>query len=40
VDFERWMALDNHYVDSWTPAGDLKVIAATVPAVLFGIGAY
>jgi lipopolysaccharide/colanic/teichoic acid biosynthesis glycosyltransferase len=34
------MKLDKQYVDSWTPLGDLKVIAATVPAVVFGIGAY
>jgi lipopolysaccharide/colanic/teichoic acid biosynthesis glycosyltransferase len=40
MDFERWMKLDKQYVDSWTPLGDLKVIAATVPAVVFGIGAY
>ncbi len=40
LDFERWMRLDNQYVESWTPLGDLKVIAATLPAVLSGSGAY
>ena len=36
VSFEHWMELDNRYVDSWTPLGDLLIIAKTVPAVLEG----
>jgi lipopolysaccharide/colanic/teichoic acid biosynthesis glycosyltransferase len=40
VSFEEWMALDNRYVDTWTPLGDLIVIAATVPAVLRKDGAH
>lgn len=40
VSFEEWMLLDNHYVDSWTPLGDLVVIARTVPAVLRKDGAH
>lgn len=40
VSFEEWMVLDNHYVDTWTPLGDLFVIAATVPAVLRKDGAH
>ncbi|HEY5426278.1 MAG TPA: sugar transferase [Candidatus Tumulicola sp.] len=40
VSFEEWMVLDNRYVDTWTPLGDLIVIAATVPAVLRKDGAH
>ncbi len=40
VTFEHWMELDNHYVDTWTPLGDLLVIAKTIPAVLRRDGAH
>ncbi len=40
VSFEHWMELDNQYVDSWTPIGDLLIIAKTVPAVLRRNGAH
>jgi lipopolysaccharide/colanic/teichoic acid biosynthesis glycosyltransferase len=40
VSFDHWMELDNHYIDSWTPLGDLSIIARTVPAVIRGIGAH
>jgi lipopolysaccharide/colanic/teichoic acid biosynthesis glycosyltransferase len=40
VSFEHWMELDNQYVDSWTPIGDLLIIAKTVPAVLRREGAH
>jgi lipopolysaccharide/colanic/teichoic acid biosynthesis glycosyltransferase len=40
VSFEEWMTLDNHYVDTWTPLGDLALIVATVPAVLRKDGAH
>lgn len=40
VSFEHWMALDNEYVDTWTPAGDLALIARTIPAVLRRDGAH
>ncbi|HKU81699.1 MAG TPA: sugar transferase [Candidatus Tumulicola sp.] len=40
VSFEEWMLLDNHYVDTWTPLGDLAVIARTIPAVLRKDGAH
>lgn len=40
VSFEHWMELDNHYVDSWTPLGDLLIIAKTIPAVLRRDGAH
>jgi lipopolysaccharide/colanic/teichoic acid biosynthesis glycosyltransferase len=38
--FEQWMELDNRYIDSWTPLGDIAIVARTVPAVLRGIGAH
>jgi exopolysaccharide biosynthesis polyprenyl glycosylphosphotransferase len=38
-DFDRWMALDLKYIDTWTPWLDLKILALTVPAVLVGRGA-
>ncbi|MDP9019109.1 MAG: sugar transferase [Candidatus Eremiobacteraeota bacterium] len=38
--FEEWMVLDNLYIDTWTPLGDLGIIAKTVPAVLTGVGAH
>jgi lipopolysaccharide/colanic/teichoic acid biosynthesis glycosyltransferase len=40
VSFEEWMALDNRYVDTWTPLGDLALIARTIPAVLRKDGAH
>jgi lipopolysaccharide/colanic/teichoic acid biosynthesis glycosyltransferase len=40
ITFEEWMQLDNLYVDTWTPLGDLIVIARTVPAVLRRDGAH
>jgi lipopolysaccharide/colanic/teichoic acid biosynthesis glycosyltransferase len=40
LSFEQWMALDNAYIDSWSPRGDLAIIARTVPAVFKGIGAH
>lgn len=38
--FEQWMALDNAYIDSWTPLGDFGIIARTIPAVIRGVGAH
>lgn len=40
VSFEHWMELDNRYVDSWTPLGDLLIVAKTIPAVLRRNGAH
>lgn len=40
ISFEEWMTLDNEYIDTWTPMGDVIIIAKTVPAVLKGIGAH
>lgn len=40
VSFEQWMRLDNHYIDTWSPLGDLAIIARTIPAVLRKDGAH
>jgi exopolysaccharide biosynthesis polyprenyl glycosylphosphotransferase len=40
VDFEHWMQLDLNYIDNWSIATDIKIIAKTIPAVLQGRGAY
>ncbi len=39
LDFDRWMALDLKYIDTWSPMLDLKILLKTVPAVLLGKGA-
>ena len=39
LDFDRWMALDLKYIDTWSPLLDLKILLKTVPAVLSGRGA-
>ncbi len=39
LDFERWMALDLQYIDTWSPWLDLKILLKTVPVVLSGRGA-
>jgi lipopolysaccharide/colanic/teichoic acid biosynthesis glycosyltransferase len=40
VDFAAWMQLDNEYVDTWTPWGDVVLVLRTVPAVIRGEGAH
>ena len=40
VHFDEWMELDNRYLETWTPWGDLAIIARTIPAVLRGDGAH
>ena len=37
--FEEWMQLDMQYIDRWSIALDLKILARTIPAVLKGSGA-
>jgi lipopolysaccharide/colanic/teichoic acid biosynthesis glycosyltransferase len=38
--FEKWMELDNRYIDEWTPLGDIVIILKTIPSVLRRSGAY
>lgn len=40
VDFERWVELDLAYIEQWTPVLDLRILVATLPAVVSGRGAY
>lgn len=40
VPFHEWVELDRTYIETWTPLGDLGIIARTIPAVLRGIGAH
>ncbi len=40
VSFEDWMRLDLAYIDDWSLSLDLKIMLRTVPAVLFGRGAW
>jgi len=40
LSFDEWMKLDNEYIDTWTPLGDLKIILQTIPAVLRREGAH
>jgi lipopolysaccharide/colanic/teichoic acid biosynthesis glycosyltransferase len=40
LSFEQWMALDNAYIDTWTPLRDCAIIAQTIPAVIRGVGAH
>ncbi len=39
IGFDEWMELDLRYVDQWSIATDLRLIARTIPAVLAGSGA-
>lgn len=40
VTFDYWMNLDNKYIDTWTPWGDLAIVAKTIPAVIRKEGAH
>ncbi len=40
VNFDEWMKLDMEYIDNWSLGLDLKILARTVPAVLFSRGAH
>lgn len=39
ISFEQWMEMDRDYVENWSFWLDLKILAQTVPVVLFGRGA-
>ncbi|HEV3410104.1 MAG TPA: sugar transferase [Chthoniobacterales bacterium] len=38
-DFRDWVKLDLEYIDKWSLGLDFKILARTVPAVVFGAGA-
>jgi exopolysaccharide biosynthesis polyprenyl glycosylphosphotransferase len=38
--FDEWIKLDMEYIDNWSLALDLKILAKTIPAVLSGQGAH
>ncbi len=40
VDFDRWIALDLHYIDNWSLWNDIRICARTIPAVLLARGAH
>ncbi len=40
VTFEYWMALDNRYIDTWSPWSDFTILVKTVPAVIRKDGAH
>jgi exopolysaccharide biosynthesis polyprenyl glycosylphosphotransferase len=40
IAFEEWMKLDLEYLDNWSLRLDFIILLRTIPAVLFGSGAY
>ena len=40
VAFDEWIRLDNLYIDTWSPLGDIAIILKTIPAVARGEGAH
>ncbi len=38
-DFRDWVKLDLEYIDQWSLGLDFKILARTVPTVVFGLGA-
>lgn len=40
TNFEQWMRMDLEYVDSRSLGTDISILLRTIPAVLFGRGAY
>jgi exopolysaccharide biosynthesis polyprenyl glycosylphosphotransferase len=39
TNFDRWIAYDLEYIDTWSPMLDLKILMMTIPAVMRGSGA-
>jgi exopolysaccharide biosynthesis polyprenyl glycosylphosphotransferase len=40
IKFDEWMQMDLEYLDNWSLWLDFKILAKTIPAILFGSGAY
>lgn len=40
LSFDEWMRLDNQYIDTWSPLGDLAILIKTIPAVIRKDGAH
>jgi lipopolysaccharide/colanic/teichoic acid biosynthesis glycosyltransferase len=40
VSFDEWMRLDNDYIDTWSPLGDVQILLKTIPAVMRKDGAH
>lgn len=40
ISFEQWMRMDLDYIDSCSILKDISILLRTIPAVLFGRGAY
>jgi exopolysaccharide biosynthesis polyprenyl glycosylphosphotransferase len=40
IKFHEWMQMDLEYLDNWSLWLDFKILVKTIPAVLFGSGAY
>jgi exopolysaccharide biosynthesis polyprenyl glycosylphosphotransferase len=40
IKFHEWMQMDLEYLDNWSLWLDFKILIKTIPAVLFGSGAY
>ena len=40
IKFKEWMEMDLEYLDDWSLWLDIKILVKTIPAVLFGTGAY
>jgi len=40
INFDEWVKLDLKYLDNWSLWLDFKILIKTIPAALFGVGAY
>ena len=40
IKFAEWMKMDLEYLDNWSLWLDMKILVRTIPAILFGHGAY
>jgi lipopolysaccharide/colanic/teichoic acid biosynthesis glycosyltransferase len=39
LSFEEWMKMDLEYLDNWSNLEDIRLLLATLPAVMAGRGA-